>query len=68
MNPTRQTNTFSAGMNMDVDYSVLKDNQYVYAENIRILTNEGSSFAAMQNVEGFLACRSSAIFGLTVVT
>lgn len=53
MNATRQTNTFSGGLSMDVDYSVLKDNQYIYAENIRILTNEGSSFAAMQNIEGF---------------
>lgn len=59
MNATRQTNTFAGGLNMDVDYSVLKDNQYIYAENIRILTNEGSSFAAMQNIEGFLACRPS---------
>ena len=59
MNATRQTNTFSGGLSMDVDYSVLKDNQYIYAENIRILTNEGSSFAAMQNIEGFLACRPS---------
>ena len=50
MNATRQTNTFSGGLSMDVDYSVLKDNQYIYAENIRILTNEGSSFAAMQNI------------------
>ena len=43
MNARRQTNTFSGGMNMDVDYSVLKENQYIYAENIRILTNEGLS-------------------------
>lgn len=56
MNATRQTNTFSGGLNMDVDYSVLKDNQYVYAENIRILTNVGSSIGAMQNIEGFLKC------------
>lgn len=28
MNATRQTNTFSGGLSMDVDYSVLKDNQY----------------------------------------
>ena len=25
MNATRQTNTFSGGLSMDVDYSVLKD-------------------------------------------
>lgn len=52
----------------DVDYSVLKDNQYIYAENIRILTNEGSSFAAMQNIEGFLMCRpSSNLSGETII-
>ena len=68
MNARRQTNTFSGGMNMDVDYSVLKENQYIYAENIRILTNEGSSFAAMQNIEGFLACRpSSNLSGETII-
>ena len=68
MNATRQTNTFSGGLSMDVDYSVLKDNQYIYAENIRILTNEGSSFAAMQNIEGFLACRpSSNLSGETII-
>lgn len=46
----------------------VKDNQYIYAENIRILTNEGSSFAAMQNIEGFLACRpSSNLSGETII-
>jgi hypothetical protein len=42
MNATRQTNTFSGGLSMDVDYSVLKDNQYIYAENIRILEDPTS--------------------------
>ena len=68
MNATRQINTFSAGMNMDVDYSLLKENQYAYAENIRILTNEGSSMGAMQNIEGFLSCNPSLVIaGETII-
>ena len=36
MNATRQTNTFSGGMNMDVDYSVLKENQYICKRIVKI--------------------------------
>ena len=56
MNSTRQTNTFSGGMNMDTDYSSISDKQYLYAENIRVLTNAGSSIGAIQNIEGFFEC------------
>lgn len=59
MNSTRQTNTFGSGMNMDVDYSVIKPNQYAYAENIRVVTNGDATFGAMQNIEGFLKCNAS---------
>lgn len=54
MNQLRQTNTFSGGMNMDLDYSLLKDNQYQYAENIRITSNDSNSFGTLQNIEGLL--------------
>lgn len=53
MNALRQTNTFSKGMNMDLDYSVISSDQYQYAENIRIVSNENCSSAVMQNIEGF---------------
>lgn len=53
MNAQRQTNTFSRGMNMDLDYSVIGSDQYQYAENIRIVANENCSSAVMQNIEGF---------------
>lgn len=53
MNALRQTNTFSRGMNMDLDYSVIGSDQYQYAENIRIVSNENCSSAVMQNIEGF---------------
>lgn len=59
MNSTRQTNTFAAGMNMDADYSILPNNQYSYAENIRILANTKDSTAAIQNIEGFLPVYST---------
>ena len=54
MNTLRQTNTFTSGMNMDLDYSVIKSNQYQYADNIRILTHDNGTTGVMQNIEGFL--------------
>jgi hypothetical protein len=36
-------NTFIGGMNLDSDISLLKENQYTYAENIRLLANEDST-------------------------
>lgn len=67
MNNTRQTNTFSGGMNMDLDYSLLTDKQYLYAENIRILTNAGSSFGAIQNIEGFEECETNGILNNEII-
>ena len=43
MNTTLQTNTFLKGMNCDIDVSVLGTDQYRYAENVRIVTNDGGS-------------------------
>ena len=34
-----QTNTFTGGMNMDVDVTMIPDNQYRYAENVRVITD-----------------------------
>lgn len=59
MGTTFQTNSFSGGMNMDLDYSLLKNNQYTYAENVRVISNADSSFAVMQSVEGFLKTNPS---------
>jgi hypothetical protein len=53
--------SFSAGMNMDVDKSLLKENQYRYAENIRTITNDGSTTGAITNIEG-----STIISGLNI--
>lgn len=50
--PIFQTNTFTGGLNMDVDKSFIKDNQYRYAENIRLLTNDGGTTGVVQGIEG----------------
>lgn len=42
-------NTFLQGMNLDSDISLLKENQYIYAENIRLLANEDSTTGVLQN-------------------
>lgn len=59
MNALRQTNTFVSGMNMDLDYSVIKDNQYPYSENVRILTHDNGTTGVAQNIEGFLKVNPS---------
>lgn len=42
-------NTFIGGMNLDSDISLLKENQYTYAENIRLLANADSTTGVLQN-------------------
>lgn len=49
---TEQTNTFIGGMNMDTDVSLIPNNQYRYAENIRVITNDNGTTGAIQNIEG----------------
>lgn len=51
MEQNAQINTFIGGMNMDKDVSLLADNEYRYAENIRLLTDSESSTGALQNIE-----------------
>jgi len=45
-------NTFSGGIQLDIDKSLLKENQYRYAENVRIVSNEGATTGALTNIEG----------------
>ena len=52
MTNTFQTNSFASGMNMDVDVNLIKDNQYRYAENVRIITNDNGTTGALQGIEG----------------
>ena len=46
-----QTNAFIKGMNMDVDISMLPSDQYRYAENVRLLSNDGGTTGVLQGVE-----------------
>ena len=38
-----QVNTFIGGMNIDSDITMLADNQYRWAENIRLLTDNAGT-------------------------
>jgi len=40
-------NTFSGGMNLDIDPSLSKPNQYRYAENIRISQDSDGTLGAI---------------------
>lgn len=49
---TFQANTFTGGLDLDTDINLLPDNKYRYAENIRIVTNDGGSTGILQNIDG----------------
>ena len=46
-----QVNTFQGGMNIDSDITMLADNQYRWAENIRLLTDNAGTTGILQNIE-----------------
>ena len=46
-----QINTFSRGMNMDIDPNFMPEGMYRYAENIRILANDSGTGGCLQNIE-----------------
>nr|UWG00935.1 MAG: hypothetical protein [Bacteriophage sp.] len=45
-----QTNTFTQGMNLDTDVTMIPDNQYRYAENVRVITDTDGTTGVLQNV------------------
>lgn len=51
MTNTLQTNTFTGGMNLDVDITMIPDNQYRYAENVRVITDTAGTTGVLQNVQ-----------------
>ncbi len=51
MEQQAQINTFIGGMNIDQDVSLLAENSYRYAENIRLQTDKGNTGGALQNIE-----------------
>jgi len=57
-NGNRSMNSFAGGMNLDLDNSVLADNQYRYAENIRTIGDDTSSNGTATNIEGALLISS----------
>lgn len=48
---TAQVNTFTQGMNLDTDVNLLPNEQYRYAENVRVITNDGGTTGVLQNIE-----------------
>lgn len=45
-------NTFTSGMNKDLDKSLMKPSHYLNAENFRLITDGGLSTQALENVKG----------------
>jgi len=46
------TKTFSGGMNKDLDFSLVKDNQYYNALNYKLVADEDSNGFVLENAEG----------------
>lgn len=46
-----QINTFTKGLDLDTDITMLQDGQYRYAENIRLLTDANGTTGTLQNIE-----------------
>ena len=46
-----QLNTFTKGMNLDSDITLLPEGQYRYAENIRLLADDDGTTGILQNIE-----------------
>lgn len=49
---TFQTNTFVEGMDCDTDITMLPNQRYRYAENVRVITNDEGTTGVLQNIEG----------------
>lgn len=49
---TFQTNTFVEGMDCDTDITMLPNQRYRYAENIRVITNDEGTTGVLQGIEG----------------
>lgn len=51
MSNTLQTNTFTGGLNLDADITMVPNNQYRYAENVRVITDTDGSTGVLQNIQ-----------------
>ncbi len=45
-------NTFTKGMNTDIDYSMLGKDQYLYSENFRLITETINNTGSLENILG----------------
>ena len=74
MTNTLQTNSFVGGMNMDIDIHAIPENQYRYAENIRIITDTEGTSGVLQNIQnihpvdggGFISDDETVLYTVTV--
>ena len=65
-------NTFNSGMDMDTDVAYLSSDAYRYAENVRIISNDGGTKGVLQNIEGvrpydFNLPKNETILGVTTI-
>ena len=47
-----QINTFTSGLDLDDDVTIIPHDRYRYAENIRVLTNDQGTSSVIQNLDG----------------
>ena len=68
----QQVNTFTNGMNIDADINMISNNQYRYAQNIKISSDDSSTYGALTASEfikryGLLLPSNEIIIGTSVV-
>ena len=68
----QQVNTFTNGMNIDADINMISNNQYRYAQNIKISSDDSSTYGALTASEfikryGLLLPSNEIIIGTGVV-
>lgn len=54
-----QVNTFTGGMDLDTDVTLIKSDRYREAENIRVITNVDSNSGALRKVEDLTVCTNN---------
>jgi hypothetical protein len=60
-------NTFTKGMNKDLDLSIIPKDSYLHAENFRIVTSKGNTSMALENIEGNTLVSSNIPTGFAVI-
>ena len=60
--PQVKNNFLGSKMNLDLDYRLIPEGEYVIAQNIQITKSEGSDVGVVQNVKGNSLAYTSALF------